>query len=85
MRHDLSAPAPGARSIAAASFRQTRQRLAYVRQQAQALAPLRGFRREVAARTWEQQWCETRCQLPGPNLAKLQIVANETRRAPQQS
>jgi hypothetical protein len=55
---------PGSRPIAAASFRQTRQRLAYVRQQEQALPQLRGFRREVAARTWEQQWCETRCQLP---------------------
>jgi hypothetical protein len=34
-----------------------------VRQQEQALPQLRGFRREVAAQTWEQQWCETRLQL----------------------
>ena len=43
---------PGARPIAAACFRQTRHRLAYVRQQEQLLAGLYGFRREVAARTW---------------------------------
>ena len=43
---------PGARPIAAACFRQTRHRLAYVRQQEQLLAGLHGFRHEVAARTW---------------------------------
>jgi hypothetical protein len=42
---------PSARPIAAACFRQVRQRLAYMRQQEQALPPLRGFQREMAART----------------------------------
>ena len=53
---------PGARPIAA-SFRQIRQRLAYVRQQEQALPQLRGFRREMAARTCERLRRETRLQL----------------------
>ena len=43
---------PGARPIAAACFRQTRHRLAYVRQPEQLRAGLHGFQREVAARTW---------------------------------
>jgi hypothetical protein len=54
---------PRARPIAAASFRQTRRRLAYVRQQAQALLQLRGFRREMVARTCARLRRETRLQL----------------------
>jgi hypothetical protein len=42
---------PSARPIAAACFRQVRQRLADVRQRTLELAQLRGFRYEVAART----------------------------------
>jgi len=51
------------RSIAAAIFRQTRQRRAYVRQQERELAQLRGFRRELAARTCVRLRRETRLQL----------------------
>ena len=49
--------------IAAAGFRQVRQRRAYVRQQELGLAKLRGFRREVAARTCARLRRETRVQL----------------------
>ena len=55
--------APRARPLAAACFRQMRRRLAYVRQQAQQLAALRGFQREMAARTCERLRRETRLQL----------------------
>ena len=54
---------PRARPIAAAMFRQTRQRLAYVRQQERQLSTLRGFRREMVARTCERLRRETRLQL----------------------
>jgi hypothetical protein len=46
-----------------ASGGQVRQRLAYVRQQEQLLTGLRGFRREVAARTCARLRRETRLQL----------------------
>ena len=46
-----------------ASGGQVRQRLAYVRQQERQLAALRGFRREVAARTCARLRRETRLQL----------------------
>ena len=49
---------PRARPLAAACFRQTRRPLAYVRQQEQALPQLRGFRREMAARTCARLRCE---------------------------
>jgi hypothetical protein len=52
---------PSARPIAAC-FRQVRQRLAYMRQQEQALPQLRGFRREMAARTRARLRRETRLQ-----------------------
>jgi len=51
------------RPIAAACFRQVRQRLGYVRQQEQALLQLRGFRREMVARTCARLRRETRLQL----------------------
>jgi hypothetical protein len=54
---------PWARPVAAAGFRQTRRRLAYIRQQEQALPQRRGFRREVAARTCARLRRETRLQL----------------------
>ena len=54
---------PWARPVAAVGFRQTRRRLAYVRQQEQELPQLRGFRREVAARTCVRLRRETRLQL----------------------
>jgi hypothetical protein len=54
---------PGARPVVATCFRQTRRRLAYVRQQEQQLARWRGFRREVAARTCARLRRETRLQL----------------------
>ena len=54
---------PGARPVAAACFRQTRRRLAYVRQQEQQLSALRGFRRETVAQTCERIRRETRLQL----------------------
>ena len=54
---------PAARSVAAACFRQVRQRLAFVRQQELELSTLQGFRREVAAGTCERQRRETRLQL----------------------
>ena len=54
---------PGARPVVAACFRQTRRRLAYVRQQEQQLARRRGFRSEVAARTCARLRRETRLQL----------------------
>ncbi len=54
---------PGARPVAAACFRAVRQRLASVRGQERTLAALRGFRREVAARTCERLRRETRLQL----------------------
>jgi hypothetical protein len=63
-----------------------------VRQQEQALPQLRGFRREVAAQTWEQQWCETRLQLQaryshavadGPSrTGTAQATAAATRHSP---
>ena len=53
---------PWARPLAAVGFRETRRRLAYVRQQEQELPQLRGSRREVAARTCERRR-ETRLQL----------------------
>ena len=46
----------------AACFRQVRQRLADVRQRARELAPLRGFRNEVAARICTRLRRETRLQ-----------------------
>jgi hypothetical protein len=55
--------APGARLVAAACFRAVRQRLAYVRGQERSLAALRGFRREVAARTCVRLRRETHLQL----------------------
>jgi hypothetical protein len=54
---------PADRPIAVACFRTVRQRLAYVRQQAQQLTTLRGFRREMVARTCERLRRETRLQL----------------------
>jgi hypothetical protein len=54
---------PGARPVAAACFRAVRQRLASVRGQERTLAALRGFRREVAARTCARLRRETRLQL----------------------
>jgi hypothetical protein len=54
---------PWAWPVAAVGFRETRRQLAYVRQQARQLAALRGFRREVAARTCERLRRETRLQL----------------------
>ncbi len=60
---DLPGPGPRARPLAAACFRQVRRRLAYVRQQEQQLSTLRGFRREMVARTCERIRRETRLQL----------------------
>lgn len=54
---------PGARPVVAACFRQTRRRLASVRQQEQQLARRRGFRREMVARTGARLRRETRLQL----------------------
>ena len=54
---------PGARPVVAACFRQTRRRLAYVRQQEQQLARRRGFRREMVAQTCARLRRETRLQL----------------------
>jgi hypothetical protein len=54
---------PETRPAAAACFRQIRQRLAYIRQQEQTLPQLRGFRREMAARTCARIQRETRLQL----------------------
>ena len=53
----------GDRPIAAAGFRQMRQRLAYVHQQEQGLQQSHGFRRAMIARTCERLRCETRLQL----------------------
>jgi hypothetical protein len=53
---------PRARPLAAACFRQTRQRLAYVRQQERQLDALRGFRQEMVKRTCERIRRETRLQ-----------------------
>jgi 3-deoxy-D-arabino-heptulosonate 7-phosphate (DAHP) synthase class II len=55
-------PAAG-RPVAAALFRQVRQRLAYVRQQEQALPQRRTCRDEMQARTCERIRRETRLQL----------------------
>ena len=54
---------PGARPVFTACFRQTRRRLAYVRQQEQQLARRRVFRREMVARTCARLRRETRLQL----------------------
>jgi hypothetical protein len=54
---------PGARSVAAACFRAVRRHLASVRGHEYTLAALRGFRREVAARTCARLRRETRLQL----------------------
>ena len=54
---------PSARPVATACFRTVRQRLAYVRGQERTLAALRGFRREVAARTYARLRRETHLQL----------------------
>jgi hypothetical protein len=54
---------PRFRPIAAACFRQVRRRLAYVRQQEQALPPRRTFREEMTARTCERLRRETRLEL----------------------
>jgi hypothetical protein len=54
---------PGARPVAAAYFRTVRWRLASVRGHERALTTLRGFRREVAARTCARLRRETRLQL----------------------
>jgi hypothetical protein len=51
------------RPIAAACFRQVRQRLAYVRQKERELSQLQGFRREMVARTCERLRRETQLQL----------------------
>jgi hypothetical protein len=51
------------RPIAAACFRQVRQRLTFVRQKELELSQLRGFRREVLARTCTRVRRETRLQL----------------------
>jgi hypothetical protein len=56
-------PCPGARPITAACFRQTRRRLASVRQQEEQRSTLRGFRREMAARPCERLRGETCLQL----------------------
>jgi len=53
---------PRARPLAAACFRQTRRRLAYVRQQERQLDALRGFRQEMVKRTCERIRRETRLQ-----------------------
>jgi len=55
--------APRARPLAVACVRQIPRRLAYVRQQEQQLSTLRGFRREMVARTCERIRRETRLQL----------------------
>jgi len=52
-----------ARPIAAACFRQTRRRLAHVREQEQQLDALRGFRQEMVKRTCERLRRETRLEL----------------------
>ena len=52
-----------ARPTAAASFRQTRRRLAFVRQKELELQALSGFRREMQTRTCERIRRETRLQL----------------------
>jgi hypothetical protein len=53
-----------ARANTATCFRQTRRRLAYVRSQERTLEALRGFRREMVARTCErirhETWLELR-------------------------
>jgi hypothetical protein len=54
---------PGARPVAAVGVRETRHRLASLRQQEQERPQLRGFRRKVAARTWERLRRETRLPL----------------------
>jgi hypothetical protein len=54
---------PCDRPIAATCFRQTRQRLAYVRGKERTLAALSSFRHEVAQRTCERLRRETRLQL----------------------
>jgi len=54
---------PWARPVAAVGCRETRRRLASVRQQAQDRPQLRGFRREGAARAWARLRRETRLQL----------------------
>ena len=54
---------PSARPVAAAGFRTVRQRLAAVRGHEHTLAALRGFRREVAARTCAWRRRDTRVQL----------------------
>ena len=52
-----------ARPTAAGVFRQTRRRLAYVREQEQQLDALRGFRQEMVKRTCERLRRETRLEL----------------------
>jgi hypothetical protein len=54
---------PRFRASAAACFRSVRRRLAYVRQQEQALPPRRTFREEMAARTVARLRRETRLEL----------------------
>jgi hypothetical protein len=54
---------PAARPIAARCFRAVHQRLAYLRQQEQALPPRRSFREEMVARTCARLRRETRLQL----------------------
>jgi hypothetical protein len=54
---------PRARPIAAAMFRQVRQRLAYVRQRELELPKLRGFRSEVQAQVCARLRRETGLQL----------------------
>jgi len=54
---------PWARPVAAVGVRETRHRLASLRTQEQELPQLRGFRREVAARTCVRLRRETRLQL----------------------
>ena len=51
------------RAVAVAGFRAVRRRLAFVRGQERTREALRGFRREVAARTCARLRRETRLQL----------------------
>jgi hypothetical protein len=54
---------PWARPVAAVGVRETRRRLASIRQQERQLVALRGFRRAVAARTCARLRRKTRLRL----------------------
>ena len=74
---------PRARALAAACFRQVRRRLAYVRQQEQQLSTLRGFRREMVARTCERIRRETRLHSkPGTATRSRTVPGAPTRPRP---